>query len=62
MKSLITGLLIIVLGYLLICLGTSILGSVDSDNTGLIIILSILYLSAIVGGSTVSILEEIRRK
>ena len=62
MKSSITGIIIFILGYVLISLGSGIFGNVDADNTGLIIILSVLYLSAIVGGSTVAILEEIRKK
>ena len=62
MKSLITGIIIFILGYVLICLGSGIFGNVNADNTGLAIILSVLYLSAIVGGSTVVILEEIRKK
>ena len=61
MKSLITGIIIFILGYVLICLGSGIFGDVDADNTGLTIILSVLYLSAIIGGSTVVILEELRK-
>lgn len=46
----------------IICLGSSVLGSVDNDNTGITIILSVLYLSAIVGGSTIAILDKLEKK
>lgn len=62
MKSLLIGIIVFIFGYFLICLGVSVLGSVDKDNTGLTIVLSILYLSAIVGGSTIAILEKISKQ
>jgi hypothetical protein len=61
MKALITGVLIFIFGYILISLGSGLFGSVDTDNTDLIIILAVLFLSAIVGASTMAILEEIRK-
>lgn len=59
MKSVITGILIFIVGYIVICFGSGILGSINGDNTGLVIVLSVLYLAAVVGGSTVVILEKI---
>ena len=59
MKSLVTGIIVFIFGYVLIALGVSLFGGVN-DSMKLIIVLSVLYLSSIVGGSTIAILEEIR--
>ena len=62
MKSIIIGLLIYVLGFILVLLSTSIFGGEGEAVYYNAIIFSILYLSAIIGISTSLILNEIKSK
>ncbi|WOO39070.1 hypothetical protein R2R35_11470 [Anaerocolumna sp. AGMB13020] len=62
MKHFLTGLGIFIFGFILLSICSSIWGNGGNADSSFLILISIFYLSAIIGGSTSLILEELRER